>query len=633
MADWGAWKNSSPAGNELLSLYSNCSQLSPSLYNNLCVNGSFTPSPSKLESKMSFCDKDNIDQCASILNQELMMLGLQSVYGAESDAVDLCCLINCCHDLITQHHKAMHEKEELENRYHRLLSDLDQSQTLQARLKADLDQSQRQCAQCQEKERQQSAKNRTLTAKLKSEKEEVKRLKSVMTSRDLQYKHDLKKKEREANKLKERLHQVLMDKKHERQIGMSIANAVQRTDGRRSTWRTGTNKQEEEMYRSVISNYEDRQQILMLENAKLRDTLQSMQTEIVSLLNQQDSPLKASVQSESPEVSLSCSDDDVSVGASECSVLSTDKLSEGLYQMPYDMVQKDIEKNFHDTCRMLKEVVKHSKKKKLSVPVKKSKNTSNGEIKMSSTPVSNGITSRENVEELVDKLTKYKWLVKEQEEFIQQSLHSQSQSVENSFLHDSQLLHDKESLAEERRRLYQAKARFEDERKQLTEAAIRLSRQRKDLEDEKARVLQQQFLQFSPFVSDSDRSTVLKSKEGSRLLPSTPTYTTSPSMVVTGPSPTDLYRAMGLNHHVSQKIGNVNSKPPMSPQISKAPSSGSVTTTEAPMGASPCKRNSSGSIKLSPMPSVENMSHSLDSLKKTLFNGKPKRSSSRQSLN
>lgn len=49
----------------------------------------------------------------------------------------------------------------------------------------------------------------------------VKRLQSVMTSRDLQYKHDLKKKEREANKLKERLHQVLMDKKHERQIGKS----------------------------------------------------------------------------------------------------------------------------------------------------------------------------------------------------------------------------------------------------------------------------------------------------------------------------------------------------------------------------------------------------------------------------
>lgn len=60
---------------------------------------------------------------------------------------------------------------------------------------------------------------------------------------------------------------------------------------------------------------------------------------------------------------------------------------------------------------------------------------------------------------------------------FQQSLQSQSQSVENSFLHDSQLLHDKESLAEERRRLCQAKARFEDERKQLTEAAIRLGRQ------------------------------------------------------------------------------------------------------------------------------------------------------------
>lgn len=67
------------------------------------------------------------------------------------------------------------------NRYHRMLSDLDQSQTLQARLKADLDQSQRQCAQCQEKERQQSAKNRTLTAKLKSEKEEVRYVHNIFS--------------------------------------------------------------------------------------------------------------------------------------------------------------------------------------------------------------------------------------------------------------------------------------------------------------------------------------------------------------------------------------------------------------------------------------------------------------------
>lgn len=49
--------------------------------------------------------------------------------------------------------------------------------------------------------------------------------------------------------------------------------------------------------------------------------------------------------------------------------------------------------------------------------------------------------------------------------------------MENSFLHESHLLQEKETLSEQKRCFFQEKANFEKERKHFTEAAIRLGRE------------------------------------------------------------------------------------------------------------------------------------------------------------
>ena len=49
--------------------------------------------------------------------------------------------------------------------------------------------------------------------------------------------------------------------------------------------------------------------------------------------------------------------------------------------------------------------------------------------------------------------------------------------MENSFFQESQLLQERESLSEQRRRFYQEKANFEEERRNFTEAAIQLGKQ------------------------------------------------------------------------------------------------------------------------------------------------------------
>lgn len=47
---------------------------------------------------------------------------------------------------------------------------------------------------------------------------QVQKLQNIISSRATQYNHDMKRKEREYNKLKERLHQLVMNKK-DKKIG------------------------------------------------------------------------------------------------------------------------------------------------------------------------------------------------------------------------------------------------------------------------------------------------------------------------------------------------------------------------------------------------------------------------------
>ena len=53
----------------------------------------------------------------------------------------------------------------------------------------------------------------------------MKCLQSVMHHKDLQFKHELKKKEREVNKLKDRLHQMFVDKNPDRKVGECQLNS------------------------------------------------------------------------------------------------------------------------------------------------------------------------------------------------------------------------------------------------------------------------------------------------------------------------------------------------------------------------------------------------------------------------
>ncbi|XP_022087854.1 afadin- and alpha-actinin-binding protein A-like [Acanthaster planci] len=506
----------------------------------------------------SFCNKDNLEQCVSYLDQEMTVLGFPSLYPSsdrgQSGAFDVVLLVNCCYELIQRHQQHLHKQEEMETKQMRCDSDLEHLQSSQGRLKERLEQLERDNVALTEKERQHLNQNKSLAAKLKNAREELKKLENIVKHRDTQFKHDLKKKEREINKMKERIHQLLTDKNQERRIGMDILNSLQRADGKRATWKTGKTgtKHEEEMYRLIITNYEERQKEMMLENQVLRESLSNMQKELVDLLNRQgDKGLLSSLGDHSDEEDTTSVDDS-----------SVDELSHGHFQMPFEMVREGIEASLRDKWQRLRERIQRmEKEQQLSGGGGgggENKENAGGDPNVPGSE--NGPSTRRLEEEIAglkDKVKVYHDIIQQQEQVLQSVQDSSMDEGLMALLKDSHFLEEKESMAEEKRLFYQQKAAFEKERRNFTDAAIRLGHERKKFEEERSSFLQQQ-LMLSPTAKTNStpplrppKSIHTSSPSGFPLeqSPSTPPNERTPvgqRTIINTPTTVELYRALKL---------------------------------------------------------------------------------------
>lgn len=495
----------------------------------------------------TFCTPDTIDQCISFLNQELLSLGFQALsYDNQSK---MTCLINRLYQILRLFQRHGRTKEELENRLRRVTSECEHYQGTIARLKTEKEKLLRDMCVEQENSRQLLVKHKTNTAKLKSEKEEVKRLLSVIRDQDTQYKHDLKKKERESNKLKERIHQLLADKTPNRRVGLDIAFSLQSSDGKRSQWRSTSNKQEE-MYQHLMTVYEAKQKELLVENNELRTSLAHIHRDISKALGLGDHLTSHSAKVTTSPDSQSCSSDEESNYPSVTDCSSND--IDGYFQMPYDMIRENLENMFKERLKKLKE----RKKRKLPSPTKSTKSSPSRlssakpydmeqfkkEIEILKRQIK---TYEEQIERHKREKENYKEVIQQQEDMIQNSIQTHKHQISGEvFLDDSKLVQEKESLLEQKKLFHEEKTNFLEERRQFTEAAIKLGKERRALEEEKTTILKNQFLQISPFRSPTEKST--PQKDSVRLLPSTPLFSPAPSGQPKTPSTVELFRFLGI---------------------------------------------------------------------------------------
>lgn len=467
-----------------LSQYTSVTKMSPSsLYSQQVLCSSIPLSKNVHSFFSAFCTEENIEQSISYLDQELTTFGFPSLYeepkGKETKReLNIVAVLNCMNELLILQRKNLLAQENVETKNLKLGSDMDHLQNCYAKLKEQLETSRREMIGLQERDRQLQCKNRNLHQLLKNEKDEVQKLQNIIASRATQYNHDMKRKEREYNKLKERLHQLVMNKK-DKKIAMEVLNYVGRADGKRGSWRTGKSeaRNEDEMYKILLNDYEYRQKQILMENAELKKVLQQMKKEMISLLSpQKQKPRERADDSTGTVIS------DVEEDPGELS-------RESVWDLSCETVREQLTNSIRKQWRILKSHVE-----KLDNQVSKVHLEGFND---------EDVISRQDHEEETEKLEleiqQCKEMIKTQQQLLQQQLATACDDDTTSLLRDCYLLEEKERLKEEWSLFKEQKKNFEKERRSFTEAAIRLGLERKAFEEERASWLKQQFLNMTTF--------------------------------------------------------------------------------------------------------------------------------------
>nr|XP_033772549.1 afadin- and alpha-actinin-binding protein isoform X2 [Geotrypetes seraphini] len=441
----------------------------------------------------AFCTEENIEQCIMYLNQEMTTLGFPPLYDELKSKncrqeLNVVSVMNCMNELLQLHHKNLQARENAELQSLKQSSDMEHLQTSNCKLKDQLETSKREFATLQERDRQLQCKSKNLQQLLKNEKDEVQKLQNIIASRTIQYTHDMKRKEREYNKLKERLHQLVMDKKDKR-ITIDILNYVSRADGKRGGWRTGKTdaKNEEAMYKALLGDYEQRQKELILENAELKKVLQQMKKEMMSILTPQKTNQKG--KDESDTVNGETAENLVShqVISSDNEDDAGDFSRESISELSCATAREQLTNSIRQQWRMLKTHVEKLDNQVSLVQV----GTLNHKDMVSRKD------HEQEIEELKEEIHQCKEMIKTQQLLLQQQFIGPCDDDTAMLLRDCYLLEDKERLQEEWKLFREQRKNFEKERKNFTEAAIRLGHERKAFEEDRAVWLKQQFLNMT----------------------------------------------------------------------------------------------------------------------------------------
>ncbi|XP_033838057.1 synovial sarcoma, X breakpoint 2 interacting protein a [Periophthalmus magnuspinnatus] len=537
----GDWWTSVPKETSIGNYEISHLMMSPSKQNNIMsMYSSLGLSKTSYNFISAFCTEDNVPQCISYVNQELDSLGLEScieLSAAGNTGLSSVPALNAFYELLQIHRQDMTTVEELERDQLKRSSTLEHVQISNSRLKDQLELSMREKSGMHETERQLQLKIKTLQSCLKTEKEEVQKLQNIIASRATQYNHDTKRKERETAKLKERLSQLLVDRK-DRKLSIDVLNCLGRADGKRSHWKTAkaTASHEEDMYKFLLSDYEASQRSLMLENAELKKVLQQMKKEMIHILSPRQMSKGASTDNSQEQ-----GDSDTEARAGDSGRESLDKSCE----LAREQLTNSIRQQWRKVRSHMERLDSQASQNQEDVILRQ--------------------THNDEMEKMRQEVLQCKEFIQTQQQLLQQQLHTSFDDDTAALLNDCYTLEEKERLKEEWKLFEEQKRNFERERKNFTEAAIRLERDKQAFQEDRASWLKNQFLNMTPFTdrrrgssSDGGQSSLsirsepeLRMSSTSIHLPKSSTYSTNfstpkPAPRSAVPTTTELYRTLRL---------------------------------------------------------------------------------------
>lgn len=431
---------------------------------------------SALESLPYFCTTANLQSAVVYLSQELQGMGLGCpLIETEGQRVNLVALVNACWEVTQLYRTSMRNTNALQEQHRRYAADINHFQISIKDLRGIVSEKERLICESQEKERRAIMDSRSLAAKLKLEKEEVRRLNSVVHQLEAQHQHEIKKKEMENGHLQDRLHRLVSGGRSSgtRQSNLSLSTTLSRTNRSRAKWKTEASsaRHEEELYKRVLGHHEAWVGQLNDENDQLKSSLLRISSQMAKMV---DKYCKVDAQE--------LLDGDMNTSLTS-STFSTDSLEDLVVNLDFPAYKDRLQQTFNDNMRV---VVKF-----LEETAQKTDNSSEKQLKEELEDL------RRQLKIAKEELAVHKFAVEKYDP-------KKAEEAESSFLVEGRLVEEEVSLEKEREKLTKERELLEEEKKLYTEATIRLNRERASFETEKGELLKEQFLQDLPVTLEAD---------------------------------------------------------------------------------------------------------------------------------
>ncbi|KAJ3299846.1 hypothetical protein HK104_006583 [Borealophlyctis nickersoniae] len=428
------------------------------------------PMQSEYESYTTEDDRggdDHLQSTIQFVNQELAAAGfpasLDILIGAGGGKDEAAQIVSCIFTLLQQRQKDLSYREDLNERLRRAAADNDDLASTVTKLKSRLEHSEREVDLLNNKLETAQKSLRDTTEKHKLAREELKTTQLNLNQSKAQYqmpgtdshnmadgslsiKHELRKRERDFDRLKERLQRLMTEKQPDKKAAtIKWVNALPKSSiatGREKKKKSQTQNHEDEMYGVVLANYEEREKELLSENANLRKTLFDMYSELKAQLKDCDGAL-----------------DEQQIAWNE----RQNQMEEAHFQLPFDLVQHSAEHKIRELIHQTREVWEDLRSR-----------------------VGKEGAGAEELERLRAQCEDYQETLEKQNELLEMHLaHPHSASEADTIGMSTELDEQRALIAEQRELIENQRARLEEERRKFTEAAMKLGLEREALQMEK----------------------------------------------------------------------------------------------------------------------------------------------------
>ncbi|XP_042222941.1 afadin- and alpha-actinin-binding protein-like isoform X2 [Homarus americanus] len=425
---------------------------------------------SAMESLPYFCTTANLPSAVVYLSQELQGMGLNCpLIETGSQRVNLVALVNACWEITQLYRSSVRDSNTLHDQRKRDVADLNHFQNNIRDLRGSVEEKERLVCDAQERERQAISISKTLSTKLKTEKEEVRKLTSVMQQREAHHHHELRKKETENNRLRERLHRLVSGDRSSdsRPPGMAVSSALSRPNRSRAKWKTEASnaRYEEDLHRRVLSQYEAWVGQLNDENDQLKSFLSTVSSQLFKLVSKY-----CKIENNLP------TEGDMNASTTS-SMLSADSLDEPVFNLEFPAFRDQLQQTFDLHLKTVVQICEE-KSKKADEDVKEELNQEINKL-------------QKQLAKSKDELNYFHILVHKGDE-------GDIKEKDLTFIKDGECVEERATLEKEKEDLMKEKILLREERQSFTEAAIRLNREKATFEAEKVELLRRQFLQDLP---------------------------------------------------------------------------------------------------------------------------------------